>query len=85
MVKCMKIRLGYVAISLTLNITASKTITYTNYLKIISKIDKLDEIINQNFNIENIENISNFILNSTGISRVILRNCFKQISIIVII
>lgn len=46
----MKIRLGYVAISLTLNITASKTITYTNYLKTMSKADKLDEIINQNFN-----------------------------------
>ena len=46
----MKIRLGYVAIPLTLNITASRTITYTNYLKTINKDYKLDDIINQNFN-----------------------------------
>ncbi len=48
----MKIRLGYVAISLTLDITASKTITYTNYQK-LNKEDgdnKLDLLIRQNFN-----------------------------------
>jgi len=47
----MKIRLGYVAISLTLNITASKTITYTNYkkLKETEKYIKLDSLIKQNF------------------------------------
>ena len=53
----MKIRLGYVAISLTLNITASKTITYTNYLKLNEKEKycKIDQIINQNF--ENLKQI----------------------------
>jgi len=47
----MKIRLGYVALPLTLNITASKTITYTNYKKLEKQkqIEKLDKIINQNF------------------------------------
>jgi len=45
----MKIRLGYVAISLTLNITTSKTITYTNYKKIKNKDEKLDNLIRQNF------------------------------------
>ena len=29
----MKIRLGYVGLSKTIDITSSKTITYTNYLK----------------------------------------------------
>ena len=46
----MKIRLGYVAISLTLNLTASKTINYTNYQKINNQHSKLDDLINQNFN-----------------------------------
>lgn len=46
----MKIRLGYVAISLTLDITTSKTVTYTNYQKIKDKDKKLDTIIKQNLN-----------------------------------
>ncbi len=47
----MQIRLGYVSISLTLNITASRTITYTNYQKLTKeeKDEKLNKIINQNF------------------------------------
>ncbi|MBR2833168.1 MAG: UV DNA damage repair endonuclease UvsE [Bacilli bacterium] len=47
----MQIRLGYVAISLTLDITASKTITYTNYQKLNNKDKKikLDTIIKENF------------------------------------
>lgn len=46
----MKIRLGYVAISLTLNITSSKSITYTYYNKLNEKdkSQKLDTIIKQN-------------------------------------
>ena len=46
----MIIRLGYVAISLTLDITASKTITYTNYskLKEEDKIIKIDNIVKEN-------------------------------------
>lgn len=46
----MIIRLGYVAISLTLDLTTSKTITYTNYskLKKENKIIKIDSIINEN-------------------------------------
>lgn len=45
----MKVRLGYVAIPLTIAETASKTITYTNYLKLTDKKDyRLDEIIRQN-------------------------------------
>lgn len=47
----MKIRLGYVSISLSLNITASRTITYTNFEKLNEEKqdEKLDQIINQNF------------------------------------
>ncbi len=47
----MIIRLGYVAISLVLNITASKTITYTNYNKIGKEAGykKLDILIRENF------------------------------------
>ena len=47
----MKIRLGYVAISLTLDITASKTITYTNYHKLKEESGniKLDKLITENF------------------------------------
>lgn len=48
----MKIRLGYVALSKTLdNITTSSTITYTNYkeLSSIEKVDKLNKIIVSNF------------------------------------
>lgn len=53
----MIIRLGYVAISLTLDISASRTITYTNYLKLKEdeKIRKLDSIIKENF--ENLKQI----------------------------
>ena len=38
------IRLGYVSISNTLNITCSKTITYTEYSK-NPNLNKIDEII----------------------------------------
>ena len=53
----MIIKLGYVAISLTLDITTSKTITYTNYLKLKQedKIKKMDNIIKENF--ENLKQI----------------------------
>lgn len=44
----MLIRLGYVALSKTLNFTSSKTITYTNYLKEKNGLAKLEEIIIQN-------------------------------------
>lgn len=51
----MKIRLGYVSISKTLNITTSHTITYTNYEKEKNKEEKLYEIINKN--LDNLEQI----------------------------
>jgi len=51
----MYIRLGYVAISKTLNITTSHTITYANYEKTINKKEKLNEIIKTNLN--NLEKI----------------------------
>ncbi len=56
----MKIRLGYACISLTLDITSSKTINYTNYQKLSekSKISKLDTLINQNF--ENLKKILSY-------------------------
>jgi len=44
----MKIRLGYVAITKTLDITSSHTITYTNYQKLENRNEKLFEIINKN-------------------------------------
>lgn len=46
----MKIRLGYVSLSKTLDITASKTLTYTEYLKLSDKDRnlKLDSIIKSN-------------------------------------
>lgn len=50
----MNIRLGYVAISKTLNITTSHTITYTNYKKENNK-EKLHEIIKTN--LDNLEQI----------------------------
>ncbi len=53
----MKIRLGYVALSKTLDITSSKTITYTNYLK-EKNIEKIYEIINEN--LENLYSILNY-------------------------
>ena len=53
----MKIRLGYVAIPKTINITSSHTITYTNYEKLPEpeKIKTLEEIINKN--LDNLEQI----------------------------
>lgn len=50
----MKFRLGYVAISLTLEeIMHFHTITYSSYTKLDNNqaIKKLDEIINENLNI----------------------------------
>lgn len=60
MVKSMKIRLGYVAIPLTLNTTCSKTITYTNYQKLPRERqgDKLDEIIR--FNLKEFDRILDY-------------------------
>lgn len=57
MVKNMKIRLGYVSIPKTLNITCSHRITYTNYIKYPREIGlhKLDEIIAKN--LENLKEI----------------------------
>ena len=48
----MKIRLGYVAISKTIDIKTSKTITYTNFykLKTEEKLIKLDTLIKDNLN-----------------------------------
>lgn len=40
----MKIRLGYVGLSKTINITSSKTITYTNYLK-DKNLNKINDLI----------------------------------------
>lgn len=54
----MKIRLGYVAISIALNLTSSKTITYTNYKKTLNKKQTLDKIISQNF--DNLYQIMNY-------------------------
>ena len=47
----MKIRLGYVAVPITLDITYCHTLTYTNYLKLGKEKGniKLDEILNLNF------------------------------------
>lgn len=44
----MKIRLGYVALSKSLDITTSKTITYTNYINNNYAVDKLLEITSNN-------------------------------------
>ena len=43
----MLVRLGYVAIVKTLNLTASKTITYTNYVK-NNDIKTLEQITKSN-------------------------------------
>ena len=53
----MKIRLGYVAISKTLNITSSSTLTYALYKKLGEKRgnEKLDKVIKSNF--ESLEEI----------------------------
>lgn len=45
----MKVHLGYVALPVTLNITSSRTITYTNYKK-DPDINKLYNIIEENLN-----------------------------------
>ena len=45
----MIVRLGYVALSKTLDITSSKTITYTEYLK-NNNADKINKIIEDNLN-----------------------------------
>ena len=62
----MKIRLGYACNCLTINETASHTITYTNFNKLNENgIKKLDEVIKSNFmSLENILkfNIENNIL-----------------------
>ena len=48
----MIIRLGYVAICKTLNLSASKTITYSNYKKLGESAEaKMDSIIKENFKI----------------------------------
>lgn len=53
----MKIRLGYVALSKTLDITASKTITYTEFSK-NNDFEKLDKTIIENLN--NLEKIIDY-------------------------
>ena len=44
----MKIRLGYVALSKSIDITTSSTITYTNFIKEDKPYNKLNNIINNN-------------------------------------
>lgn len=44
----MKIRLGYVALSKTINITTSSTITYTNFINEFEPYNKLNDIIDNN-------------------------------------
>ena len=45
----MKIRLGYVALPLTINITSSSTVTVTNYNKLgVRALKKIDETIDKN-------------------------------------
>ena len=52
----MKIRLGYACVPVTIDETASHTLTYTNYKKLGSKADdKLDSVIKKNF--ESLEKI----------------------------
>lgn len=53
----MTIRLGYVSISKTLDLTCSKTITYTNFKK-ENNLNKIDEIIIENLN--NLEKIIDY-------------------------
>ena len=53
----MKIRLGYVSISKTLDISCFKTITYTNFKK-DENFDKIDKIIVDNLN--NLEKIIDY-------------------------
>lgn len=58
MVRNMKIRLGYVAISKALDITTSKTITYTNFEKKNKPYQTLYSIIEENLN--SLEEIINY-------------------------
>ena len=44
----MKVRLGYVSITNALDYTTSRTITYSNYVKINNKDEKIDDIIISN-------------------------------------
>lgn len=44
----MKVRLGYVALPLTIDITSSHTITYTNYKKIDNGLDKIEQLVIKN-------------------------------------
>ena len=44
----MKVRLGYVSLPLTINITSSKTITYTVYKKTENGFDKINSLIEEN-------------------------------------
>lgn len=44
----MKVRLGYVSITNALDYTTSSTITYSNYIKINNKEEKIDDIIISN-------------------------------------
>ena len=62
MVIFMIIRLGYVALSKTLDITSSHSLSYTNFIKSNSDYNKLNEVIKLNleslntlidYNIEN--------------------------------
>lgn len=54
----MKIRLGYVSISKALDETSSHNISYTNYLKIENKKQKIEDIIIKN--LESLENIIDY-------------------------
>ena len=52
----MKIRLGYACLSVTIDATSSKTLTYTSFQKLKEKgYDKLDQVILSNF--QNLEEI----------------------------
>jgi len=52
MVIFMIIRLGYACLSKTIDITTSRTISYTNFLKLdsINQYKKLDNLIKSNLN-----------------------------------
>lgn len=54
----MKIRLGYVSLSKTLDITSSHTLSYTNYLKEENGIEKIDSLIKKN--LESLEQIIDY-------------------------
>lgn len=54
----MKIRLGYVSLSKTLEVTSSHTISYTNYLKEENGLEKIDKLIR--INLESLETIIDY-------------------------